>query len=275
MGHAQLAVEMLTTAGELRAAEIAEYLETKNRERQAMERSIVAEAIAQIESQAAPDDRAIIVGDPGWHPGVIGIVASRLVDRYHKPAIVISLNTELAQGSGRSISGFHLARGLRVCTEYLTGHGGHEMAAGLKLEPGKFAAFRQAFLEHAAQAITPEMLVRELQLDVAAELGDLTEALILDVKRLGPFGMGNRRPIVHLPAVELAAPPRRVGKTGDHLQMYVRQGRTSMKCIAFGAGNLCDQLKAGMTLQLAVEPQLNEFNGRTSVELEIKALALA
>ena len=155
MGHASLAVEMLTTATEERAIEIAEYLETKNRERQAMEarhprRCSGTSRIADIAAmRRCPRSWS---ASAGWHAGVIGIVASRLVDRYHKPAIVVSLNDELGQGSGRSISGFHLASGhYAPARTHLVGHGGHEMAAGLKVEPAKFPAFRQSFLDHAAQ----------------------------------------------------------------------------------------------------------------------------
>jgi single-stranded-DNA-specific exonuclease len=118
------------------------------------------------------------------------------------------------------------------------------------------------------------MLVRELHLDVQAELRLLNEGLVNDLKRLGPFGHGNRRPLLFLHDVELAAAPRRVGKTGDHLQLYVRQGQTRMKCIAFNAGAMCDQLQVGMSIDLAAEPQMNEFNGRTSVELAVKDLVM-
>jgi single-stranded-DNA-specific exonuclease len=276
MGHARLAVEMLTTADQPRAAEIATYLEEQNRQRQTVEKQILAEALEQADrlNCADPSCRAIVLGRAGWHPGVIGIVASRIVDRFHKPAIIVALSEDGGQGSGRSIPGFHLARALDACGKHLEGHGGHEMAAGLRVRPENFEAFRQAFGEYASQTISPEMLVRELSLDVQAELRFLNEGLVNDLKRLGPFGHGNRRPLLFLHDVELAGPPRRVGKTGDHLQLFVRQGQTRMKCIAFGAGSMCDQLREGMSLDLAAEPQMNEFNGRTSVELAVKDLVV-
>jgi single-stranded-DNA-specific exonuclease len=274
MGHARLAVEMMTTADGPRAAEIATFLEQQNRERQAVEKQILTQALKQAEELncASDDCRAVVLGGAGWHPGVIGIVASRIVDRFHKPAIIVALSEDMGQGSGRSIPGFHLAKALDACGQHLIGHGGHEMAAGLRLDPKKFEDFRRDFGDSARQTITPDMLVRELDLDVQAELRSLNEGLVNDLKRLGPFGHGNRRPLLFLHDVQVAAPPRRVGKTGDHLQLYVRQGQTSMKCIAFGAGAMCDQLKPGMSLDLAAEPQMNEFNGRTSVELTVKDL---
>jgi single-stranded-DNA-specific exonuclease len=118
-------------------------------------------------------------------------------------------------------------------------------------------------------------LVPELKLDSLAELQQVTQALVGDLQRLGPFGHGNRKPLLCCRGVTLASPPRRVGKTGDHLQLFVRQGETAMKCIAFGAGELFDKLQQGMTLDLAVEPQINEFNGFTNVELAVKDLQIA
>jgi single-stranded-DNA-specific exonuclease len=146
------------------------------------------------------------------------------------------------------------------------------MAAGLKLQPAKFADFRAAFCEYASQTISPEILVPQLHLDSLADLQHVTQALVIDLKRLGPFGHGNRKPLLCCKGVTLASPPRRVGKTGDHLQLFVRQGGTAMKCIAFGLGEMFDKLKQGMMIDLAVEPQINEFNGRTNVELEVKDL---
>jgi len=276
MGHARLAVEMLTEADTHRADEIATYLEQQNRQRQSIERQILDEAIAQTERLGMDngEHRAIVIGQENWHPGVIGIVASRLVDRYHRPAILVSLNGEQGQGSGRSISGFHLSRALEACSADLDAFGGHEMAAGLKLRPENFEKFQRAFIDYANRTIPLDHLVPELKLDCLAELKHVTEALVNDLKRLGPFGHGNRKPILCCRQVQLAAPPRRVGKTGDHLQLLVRQGDTSMKCIAFGKGELFDQLKPGQYIDLAVEPQLNEFNGRISVELEVKDLQI-
>jgi single-stranded-DNA-specific exonuclease len=272
MGHARLAVEMLTEADETRAEEIAAYLEQQNRQRQAIERQIADEAIEQAQKLGMDngEHRAIVLAKEDWHPGVIGIVASRLVDRFHRPAILVSFNGDTGQGSGRSIGGFHLSRALEACGEHLDAFGGHEMAAGLKIRPSNFEKFQQAFIDYANKTIPPERMTPELKLDCLAELNHLTEALVNDMKRLGPFGHGNHKPILCCRQVQLAAPPRRVGKTGDHLQLFVRQGESSMKCIAFNRGELFDQLRPGQYIDLAVEPQLNEFNGRVSVELEVK-----
>jgi single-stranded-DNA-specific exonuclease len=274
MGHARLAVEMLTEADHSRATEIAVYLEQQNRQRQTMEKQIVQSAIEQVVNlkQDGDDSSAIVVGAEGWHPGIIGIVASRLVDKFHRPAVMIALNNGHGQGSCRSIPGFHLAHALQACEQYLETFGGHEMAAGLKIQTDRLDEFRDAFRDYARQTIAPELLIPEIKLDGEARLNQITAALINDLARLGPFGHGNRKPLLACYGLELAAAPRRVGKTGDHLQLYVKKDGTSMKGIAFGLGKLSDTLKPGMQIDLAVEPTLNDFNGRVNVELTVKDL---
>lgn len=274
MGHARLAVEMLTTADERKATEIATYLEQQNRARQAIERKILQQAVEQVEQLKLDADGscAIVLGREEWHPGVIGIVASRLVDRYHRPAVMVSLDNGHGQGSGRSIAGFHLSKALEACSEHLDGYGGHEMAAGLTLQTARFEDFRQHFCRHASSLLNADDLVPELRLDAVAELNQLTDALVSDLKRLGPFGHGNPRPLLCCRGLEVVAPPRRVGASGDHLQIMVRQDGAGygIKCIAFGYGPLFDRLTPGTVIDLAVEASINEYNGRRSVELEVK-----
>ncbi len=273
MGHAKLAVEMLTDANAARAAEIATYLETQNRQRQAVERGIVEEAVAMaIElGDTAEDSRAIVLAKKGWHQGVIGIVASRLVDRFHKPTVLIALDEDgTGHGSARSVAGFHLAKAFTACGEHLVRHGGHEMAAGLAIAPGKFDDFRAAFIAHATATLGSNPLVPTLRVDVIARLDQVSEALCKEMDRLGPFGNGNPRPMLACEDLTLTAAPRRVGKNGDHLQLHVRQGERFMKAIAFNAAALLDKLQPGTSISLAVLPQINEFNGRISVELEVK-----
>jgi single-stranded-DNA-specific exonuclease len=274
MGHAQLAVEMLTSASEEKAREIAEYLDQQNRARQAIERKILDEAVDQVTRNGWDGDaqRALVLGAENWHPGVIGIVASRIVERFHRPTVMLAITNGHAQGSARSISGFHLARALDACTGCLETHGGHEMAAGLKLQTARVDDFRSAFCEHASQCLTDDMLVPEMKIDAVAQLREITLGLMGDLARLGPFGHGNRRPLFVCRNVSVVSPPRRVGKTSQHLQMQVRQADQCMKCIAFGQGELAEKLSPGTAIDIAVEPSLNEYNGRTNVELEVKDL---
>jgi single-stranded-DNA-specific exonuclease len=222
---------------------------------------------------AEADSCALVLGKEHWHAGVIGIVASRLVDRYHRPTVMVALNNGHGQGSARSITGFHLAHALQACTTHLESHGGHEMAAGLKVTTEKFPDFQAAFCAHAKSVLSPDQLVRELRLDTVADLRQITHALVTDLQRLGPFGQGNRRPVLCVLGATVAGPPRRVGKSGDHLQLLVRQGDVALKCIAFGYAPLDAKLAPGTTIDLAVEPTINEFNGRSNVELEVRDVA--
>ncbi|HTW94767.1 MAG TPA: single-stranded-DNA-specific exonuclease RecJ [Tepidisphaeraceae bacterium] len=272
MGHAALAVRMLTDAAEAEAHQTATYLETQNRARQALEREIFKQAMQQVEQDGIERDgkRAVVLAAEKWHAGVIGIVASRLVERLSRPALMISLNNGHGQGSGRSIPGFHLSRALASCSQFLEAHGGHEMAAGLKLATENLPRFRDAFYDYAMQNVTVEMMMPQLFLEAEAQIGQISEALVADMARLGPFGHGNRRPLLCVKGVEIAGEPRVVGKTGDHLQLTVGQGQLRMKCIAFGHAPMKDRLAAGTRVDLAVEPCVNEFNGRRSVELEVK-----
>jgi len=272
MGHAAMAVEMLTTATAEKAVEIATYLDQQNRTRQATEKEILTEALDQVNFN--DDCRAIVLGKEGWHPGVIGIVASRIVDRFHRPTIMIALNNGTGSGSGRSIAGFHLANALDHCHDLLETHGGHEMAAGLKVQTAKFQDFRSRFCDYAKSVLTPELLLRELKLECEAPLTAITGPLVQEMERLGPFGHGNRKPLLCVRGLQLTSVPKRVGKTGNHLQLLLKQGQSMMKAIAFNYGEMFELLTPGKTIDLAVEPTINEFNGRRSVELTVKDLQM-
>ncbi len=176
----------------------------------------------------------------------------------------------MGQGSGRSVSGFHLAKALETCGGHLLAYGGHEMAAGLKMETSKLEEFRAAFCEVARGMVSEEMLKPRLRIECAAELTEITEGLVNDMRRLGPFGHGNRRPVICVEGITVGTEPRRVGRTGEHLQIQVKGEKGAMKCIAFGAGAIVDRLKAGTAVRVAAEPEINEFNGRRSVELNVR-----
>lgn len=272
MGHASLAVEMLTVADKPRAAEIATYLEEQNRSRQAEERKILDQAMKQVEELGFAGDgyRGVVLGSEGWHSGVIGIVASRVVSRLNKPVVMVSLANGHGQGSARSIPGFHLARALAACRHTLEGCGGHEMAAGLRLETARFEEFRAAFCEYAAKHVSDAMLQPQLRLDAIAEFRQLNLPVVGDMHRLGPFGTANPRPVICCRNVEVTAMPRLVGKNAAHIQVYLRQGSVTFQCVAFNRAELAPHLKPGTRVDLAVEPSVNEYNGHRSVQLEMR-----
>jgi single-stranded-DNA-specific exonuclease len=272
MGHAGLAVKMLTSADATEAAKIADYLQKQNVERQQLEKKILNEALQQVADLKMDGDdcRAIVVAADGWHAGVVGIVASRLVDRFNKPAVMIALNNGLGQGSARSIAAFNVTRAFTACATHLESYGGHEMAAGLKIKSENVAAFREAFVRHACKMLTAEQMIPELTIETLAELRHLSLPLVQEVQKMAPFGHGNRRPILCMRDLLIAGEPRRVGKSGDHVQLYLRQGNSFMKAIAFNHGAMIDRLTAGTRIDLAAEAVVNEFNGSTKVELTVK-----
>jgi single-stranded-DNA-specific exonuclease len=276
MGHAQLAAELFTRADADRAREIASYLETQNRQRQSMERKITEQAKEMTEQAAMDngDQRAIVLAREEWHPGVIGIVASRLVDAYSRPAIMIALNGQGGQGSGRSIDGFNLYEALHTCRDHLTSYGGHDMAAGLKISLENVEPFVDAFIAHANETVHSAQLTPRLRIDAVVDLMQIDEMVVKQIEALAPFGFGNPRPRLCVEWSEISGEPRRVGGQGQHLQFALRRGRQVIKAIAFGRGRLADQLAAARKCEVAFEPRFNDFNGRRSVELFISDIRI-
>ncbi len=275
MGHARLAVELLTDAGEARAKEIAEYLEAQNRQRQSLERRILKDACEMVEAGNLASDarRGIVLASHEWHAGVIGIVASRIVERFGRPTVMIALDGEEGQGSARSIRHFELNRALADCGEHLTAHGGHAMAAGLRIRACCLEAFTEAFVARANQLLTPSDLEPSLRLDAVVALESLTEPVVRDIERMAPFGVNNPRPKFASALLRLDGEPRTVGRNGEHLQFSVSDGRIRRKAIAFSRADQLQPLRDHRQCRVAFQPILNTFNGRTSVELQVLDLA--
>lgn len=271
MGHARLAVELLTRADAVRAREITLYLEEHNRSRQAVERKIAQQAFDLIERDNLAGDarRAIVLAGEGWHAGVIGIVASRLVARYHRPAIMIALVNGEGQGSGRGISNFDLAAALSDCAEHLISHGGHAAAAGLRIESRRVADFADAFVAVANNRLTGDDLTPKLRLDGEVRLSEMTLPTAQAIAGLGPFGNGNPRPMLATDWVDVSGEPRCVGSAGDHLQATFRQDGIQLKAIGFRLADRIEDLKQHRRCRLAFEPIINDFQGRRTVEMQI------
>jgi len=271
MGHARLAVEMLTRAEPGEAVRIAANLEQQNRARQTLEREITSKARQMVIEQGQDSDavRAIVLSSEDWHAGVIGIVASRMTDEFNRPAVLIALSDGTGQGSGRSIRNFPLHEVLAHCREHLLACGGHAMAAGLKIDADKVDAFRDAFQERAGQLLTPADLKPKLHLDDVITPARLDEQLVADLARLEPFGAGNAAPRLATDWLEVVGEPRAVGAAGTHLQVALGDGRTRCKGIAFGLAKLLPQLLDHRRCRVAFRPIINEWNGRRSVEMQI------
>lgn len=271
MGHARLAVELLTRATGERAAEIAKYLDKQNRQRQRVERTILEEA-EQMTLHAGMDRdacRGIVLARGGWHPGVIGIVAARLVERFGRPTVLIALENGQGQGSCRSIPRFAMCDALWACREHLQSFGGHAMAAGFRIDPACVRPFTEAFVQHANQVLTGQDVQLRLRLDGVASLAELTVSAAEWLERLGPFGVGNPRPRFATDWVELAGSPRCVGQQARHLQFQVQEGQTIRKAIGFGLAGHHPTLLDHRRCRLAFEPIINQFNRATNVELRV------
>ena len=272
MGHAQLALELLTRASPARAAKIAAYLEQQNQQRRKVEKEITDQAVKQVADRGldTPATRGFVLSQPGWHAGVIGIVASRIIDRYHRPTVMIAVEDGSGQGSARSIPGFNIFEAFHACRQWLDSYGGHAMAAGLRISTENIEPFSQAFAEYTAEHLRPEDLQPTLCIDAAASLEMITEELLLDLNRLAPFGQANPRPILATPGCTVVGEPRPVGQNGRTLQFTVARDGTTRKCVAFSQASQLKKLSACKTVSLAYRPILNEFNGYRSCQLQIE-----
>jgi single-stranded-DNA-specific exonuclease len=218
---------------------------------------------------AGDSRRAIVLAMEGWHAGVIGIVASKVVGRYHRPAIMIALSGGEGQGSGRGIPHFDLARALADCGQHLLSHGGHSAAAGLRVASDRVCEFTEAFVAVANNRLTGDDLAPKLRVDAEVRLNEMTFSAAQAIAGLGPFGTGNPRPMLATDWVELAAEPRCVGASGGHVQATFRQDAVQLKGIAFNMADSVEDLKHHRRCRVAFEPIINEFNGRKSVEMQI------
>jgi single-stranded-DNA-specific exonuclease len=272
LGHPRAALELLLTDDRDQAQLLASELERLNRDRQQVEERIRREAIKQIEAWPEPlkRRRGYVVAGADWHEGVIGIVASRLVERYHRPVVLIAGTDEAWKGSGRSIPSFDLHGALGACAEHLERFGGHRAAAGLSILPGNLEAFAAAFAEQAEGALAEEDLRATTELDAILPPGTpLTLDLCTELERLAPFGLGNAGVTLLAAGVEIAEPAQL--SEGKHLRFRVREnGRDAGSAIAFGLGGQLDRFRPELRYDVAFRPQENRWNGTVSPQLVVK-----
>ncbi|MFG0285568.1 MAG: single-stranded-DNA-specific exonuclease RecJ [Phycisphaerales bacterium JB039] len=268
MSHAADAVEMFTTADEARAAQIAGDLNRLNSRRQATERRMVEQACAMAEAagMTGPEQRAIVLAHPEWAPGVVGIAASRLVDRYGRPTILMQAREDVCAGSGRSIDGFNLHAALSEVADTLAGFGGHDMAAGVRVAPERLGEFSDRFMEVAGSRLTAEDLTPACRVDTDALLGELSVAAARQLASLAPFGRGNPSARIRLTGLRLAAAPERFGRTGDHLSLRITDGARQMRCVGWKWAAQAPEMSRGTGVELVVSPKLSSWNGTERVE---------
>jgi single-stranded-DNA-specific exonuclease len=269
LARADAALELLLTEDPARAERIADELDRLNRERQDVETRILFAAEAARAEH--PDAPAYVLAGQGWHPGVIGIVASRMVERHHRPCVLITLDGDRGRGSGRSIAAYDLHAGLDACSEHLLRYGGHRAAAGLEIASGEVEAFRDAFVRHAAGMLSPEDLVPVERVDAVVGPDRLGVPLAEELQALRPFGHGNRAPVFLVPAARVAD-VRSMGDESQHSRFTLAGAAGRARAVAFRTAAASLPASREERCDAAVQLELNEWNGTVEPRLVVRAL---
>ena len=272
IGDANDGLRLLLTDDADEAAKIARELETLNARRQAMDQQILLDAVERVDEtlRQSPDDRAVVLAADGWHPGVIGIVASRLVERYGRPTWLVAWDGDVGRGSGRSVAGFDLHGAVHRVGHLLEKYGGHHMAAGLTIRRDQFDAFRVAFLEVARELLRPEDLVPAQRVDLVLPLGLVSDDLERLMRHLEPCGPGNPAPVFGVRGV-VARNARRVGE--HHLRMTLDDGSGVLPAIGFRWADVVPDEWLAHPLDVAFRLERDEWQGRTTLQARVASLA--
>ncbi len=261
MASANEVIELFVTTDERRARELAQQLDRLNRERQEEEAATVEQILADCEAMPVDDQqRALIFAQPGWHLGVVGIVASRMVERFSRPVFVLSTSRDegCLSGSGRSIPAFHLLEALESMAELFTKFGGHRQAAGLTIPADRVPLFRKRFTDFANQKLAPGDLCPQFTIDAATDFTELTDASVDEVFALAPFGFGNAAPLFHATDVEVAGPPRLLSE-GKHCKVPLRQRHRMLVCNGWNFGDRADLFQPGRRLEMLFQIEEDSY----------------
>jgi single-stranded-DNA-specific exonuclease len=275
MEHARAAVRLLLTQDAEEARQLAEALSEHNTRRREEEQQTLGEAEEMVAEGVDLDrERVIVLGSERWHPGVIGIVASRLVERYHRPALLIAVRDGKGKGSGRSVAALNLWQALRECASCLTRYGGHHYAAGFGVEADQIGELRRRINEVTAERLAMADLVRHIETDAEAELGEIGPEEVSELNKLAPFGMGNPAPVLVTREMRVEEATR-VGGDGSHLALRLRDERgTGAGAIWFRQGELAARLPAGARVDVCYRPRMDEWNGSVRVRLQVEDMAV-
>jgi len=264
-------VELLTTDSAETAQRIAQELEEHNLERRSIEAEVQQHALAQAEAAiGAGSCHSLVLAGEGWHPGVLGIVASRVVERFYRPTVVIGFNDGAGKGSARSIRGFHMVEAFHACADYLDKFGGHEFAGGLSIRPEQLAPFAEAFEQAARRTLSAEQLSPLLEIDAQLDFAQLTLPLMRELEVMQPFGVGNPEPVFMTFNAEVCE--RKVFSAG--VRFRLRQDNKMVSGVIFGVGDEYPG-QPGESIDVAYRLAENKWNGNTSVELKIADMRLA
>ena len=270
LGAADAAVRLLTTNNEDEAFEIARHLDSENRKRQLIQDDILREVRAMIESQChVENNRAIIFSSSNWHLGVIGIVASKIVEEYNKPTILISVDGEYGKGSARGIPSFHLYESLQKCEDFLVDFGGHKYAAGLTIKSEMIDKFKDYFQTVAAEVLNKDDCISQIDIDASIELAELDYSLTKEINRIGPFGQSNPPPLFCSRSVEIAGEPVVIGKNNGHIRMDVDDGSEIMEVVGFNFSYLINEINSDDSYDIVYTPIINRWKGNERVQLKL------
>jgi len=269
MGEAMRGVRLLLTDDDAEAGGIAAIVDEENRLRREEDKATLAQAIEMLEGTFDPDnDYAIVLAAQGWHPGVIGIVASRVLEEYYRPTFLIALDGDQGKGSGRSIPGFHLYEALQACEAHLDQFGGHKAAAGLRIRADRVDAFRETLNAVARERLTPDDLRPRLRIDQELDVSEVSAELWRFLAHFGPFGQGNPKPVFLARDVRLEAPPQVVGQDHLRLRLDVGDGATP-EAIAFGQADESEWLSQSARVDLAFQVGIRHWQGIEHVQAQV------
>ena len=268
LGHALRGVELLMAESENTANAIARELEELNARRQAVDRATLEQARTMVQSLDLEHTYGLVLAGEGWHAGVIGIVASRIVEEFGRPAVLVALEGDTGKGSGRSISAFDLHAGLGACKDLLIRFGGHRAAAGVTVSRDQVAAFAQRFNEIALEKLTADDLVPELRVDLEIGLEEVTEELEAMLRHLEPCGLGNPSPVLMARNVMLHAPPKAVGKDGLRLAFH-RDSRLPLTALAWGMAPRARELTMDRHYDIAFRLERDEYRGASTLQARL------
>lgn len=269
--HGETAVALLTQYNEEQAQELAVEIEAHNNNRRELDQQITLEALQQIEDLAETNRFSTVVFSESWHKGVIGIVASRLIENYYRPTVVFTRSGEYLAASARSVKGFDLYEALEACSAHLIQFGGHKYAAGMTCHENQYPAFKAAFEAFVAAKMAPELREPELEIDALIELADLDPKVLRLLNQFEPFGPQNRTPVFRINGVYDTGFAKAIGSKNEHVKAFLKKGQSDgVGAVGFGLGNKLHLLQNRQLVDVVFSPEENEFGGKTTWQWRLK-----
>ena len=273
LDSAEVSLELLMSQNDEEASRLADIVEAHNRQRQKIESKILEEAEDLINKEINfKEHKVIVIAKEDWHQGVLGVVASKLADKFYRPAIVISLSEDLCKGSGRSIKNFHLFDALLECKEFLNAFGGHAHAAGIVITRESIKDFKHSINRLAHERLSLEDLLPSLDIDMEVAISQLNEDIVSELEKLEPFGAGNPEPLFYTRNLKLKGQPQVLSR--DTLKFWVTDGEVTLQAIGFGMGSFKESLMEAASFDLVYSPRMDSWRDETSLLLETKDIFL-